>query len=144
MTTEVVSLLVDLIFKTLYTYDERRSKNAVDNVIVKALRVDSFMKSFAATVVQGMEKQIKFQSHVGCYRLVKWSSLLLSKSQFPSISKNALCRVASAQASVIHIVKMQGSLRELRDCRKTIYSLFSEVLHLLILDMLSLLPTRPF
>ncbi|KAL8156542.1 hypothetical protein AgCh_001585 [Apium graveolens] len=126
MTTDVVSLLVDLIFKTLYTYDERRSKNAVDNVIVKALRVDSFMKSFAATVVQGMEKQIKFQSHVGCYRLVKWSSLLLSKSQFPSISKNALCRVASAQASVIHIVKMQGSLRELRDCKKTIYSLFSE------------------
>lgn len=126
MTTEVVSLLVDLIFRTLYTFDERRSRNSVDNVIVKALRVDSFMKSFAATVVQVMEKQIKFQSHVGCYRLVKWSSLLLSKSQFPSVSKNALCRVASAQASVIHIVKMQGSLRELRDCKKTIYSLFSE------------------
>lgn len=126
MTTEVVSLLVDLIFRTLYTYDERRSRNAVDNVIVKALRVDSFMKSFAATVVQVMEKQIKFQSHIGCYRLVKWSSLLLSKSQFPSISKNALCRVASVQASVVHIVKMQGSLRELRDCKKTIFSLFSE------------------
>lgn len=130
MTTDVVSLLVDLIFKSLYTYDERRSKNVVDNMIVKALRVDSFMKSFAATIVQGMEKQVKFQSHVGCYRLVKWSSLLLSKTQFPSISKNAFCRVASAQASVIHIVKMQGSLRELRGCKKTIYSLFSEVLHL--------------
>ncbi|XP_063940401.1 protein ILITYHIA isoform X2 [Daucus carota subsp. sativus] len=126
MTAEVVSLLVDLIFKTLYTYDERRSRNAVDSVIVKALRVDSFMKSFAATIVQVMEKQSKLQNHIGCYRLVKWSSLLLCKSLFPSISKNALCRVASAQASVIHIVKMQGSLREQRDCKKTIFSLFSE------------------
>lgn len=127
MSTEFVSLLVDLIFKTLYTYDERSSRKAVDNVIVKALREVTFMKSFAANLVQVMEKQLKFQSHIGCYRLVKWSSILLTRSQFASISKNAMCRIAAAQASVLHIVKMQGSFRELRACKKTVFHLFSEV-----------------
>lgn len=126
ISTEFVSLLVDLIFKTLYTYDERSSRKAVDNVIVKALREVTFMKSFAANLVQVMEKQLKFQSHIGCYRLVKWSSILLTRSQFAAISKNAMCRVAAGQASVLHIVKMQGSFRELRACKKTIFHLFFE------------------
>lgn len=67
------------------------------------------MKSFAAALVQAMDKQSKFQSHVGCYTLLKWSCLLLSKSQFATVSRNALCRVAAAQTSLLHIV-MQRSI----------------------------------
>ena len=82
MSFELVSVLVDMIFKTLCIYDDRGSRKAVDDVITKALGEVTFMKSFAATIVQVMEKQIKLQSHVGCYRLLKWSCLLLSKRQF--------------------------------------------------------------
>lgn len=123
---EVASLLVDVIFKTLWIYDDRGSRKAVDNVIEKAIGEVTFMKSFAAALVQAMERQSKFQSHVGCYRLLQWSCILLSKSQFATISKNALCRVATAQASLLQIV-MQRSVRERRACKKTFFHLFSQV-----------------
>ncbi|GMP21854.1 hypothetical protein CsSME_00000112 [Camellia sinensis var. sinensis] len=57
MSSELVSVLVDIIFKTLCIYDDRGSRKAVDDVITKALGEVTFMKSFAATVVQVMEKQ---------------------------------------------------------------------------------------
>ncbi|KAI9185460.1 hypothetical protein LWI28_007508 [Acer negundo] len=125
MSPELASLLVDIIFKTVPIYDDRGSREAVDDVIEKALGEVTFMKTFAAALVQAMDKQSKFQSHVGCYRLLKWSCLLLSKSQFATVSKNALCRVASAQASLLHIV-MQRSFRERRACKQTFFHLFSE------------------
>lgn len=126
MSPEFVLVLADLIFKTLFIYDDRGSRKAVDDVIVKALSEVTFMKSFAAALVQCMERQLKSQSHIGCYRLLKWSCLLLSKSQFATVSKNALCRVAAVQSSVLHIA-MQGSFRERRACKKTFLHLFSEV-----------------
>lgn len=126
MSAELASLLVDIIFNTLYIYDDHGSRKAVDDVISKALGEVIFMKSFAATLVQFMEKQSKFQSNIGCYRLLKWSCLLLSKSRFASVSKNAFCRVATVQASVLHIV-MQGSFRVRRACKRTFFCLFSQV-----------------
>ncbi|XP_057471002.1 protein ILITYHIA [Actinidia eriantha] len=125
MSAELASLLVEIIFKTLYIYDDRGSRKAVDDVIEKALGEVTFMKSFAATIVQVMEKQLKLQSRVGCYRLLKWSCLLLSNSQFASVSKNALCRVAAVQASLLQIV-FQGSFREQRACKQAFFHLFSE------------------
>ncbi|XP_058216318.1 protein ILITYHIA isoform X2 [Rhododendron vialii] len=125
MSAELASVVVGIIFKTLYIYDDRGSRKAVDDVITKALCEVTFMKSFAATIVQFMEKQLKFQSHIGCYRLLKWSCLLLSKSQFASVSKNAMCRVAAAQASLLHFA-MQGSFRERRACKQAFFHLFSE------------------
>lgn len=119
------SLLVDTIFKTYPIYDDGGSRKAVNDVIVKALGEVIFMKSFAAALVQAMDKQSKFQSHVGCYTLLKWSCLLLSKSQFATVSRNALCRVAAAQTSLLHIV-MQRSFRERRACIKTFLHLFSQ------------------
>ncbi|KAL6511298.1 eIF-2-alpha kinase activator GCN1 [Orobanche hederae] len=104
MSSEIALPLVDIIFKTLYIYNDKGSRKAVDGVIVTALSEVTFMKSFAAALVQCMEKQLKLQSHVGCYILLKWSCLLLTKSQFASLSKNALSRVAFIQASVLHIV----------------------------------------
>lgn len=126
MSIEVASLLTDIIFRTVSIYDDLRSRKAVDDVIVKALAETVFMKAFAAALVQNMEKQLKFQSHVGCYRLLSWSCLLLSKSQFASVSKNALCRVAAAQATLLSIV-FQRSFRERRACRKKFFHLFSQV-----------------
>ncbi|KAL9431558.1 hypothetical protein AB3S75_026699 [Citrus x aurantiifolia] len=125
MSPEIASFLVDIIFKTFSVYDDRGSRKAVDDVIEKGLGEVTFMKTFAAALVQAMEKQSKLQSHVGCYRLLKWSCLLLSKSQFATVSKNALCRVAAAQASLLHIV-MQRSFRERRACKQTFFHLFSQ------------------
>lgn len=126
MCAELASLLVDILFRTLSIYDDHGSRKAVDDVIEKALGDLLFMKNFAAALVQVMERQLKFQSHVGCYRLLRWSCLLLSKSQFATVSKNALCRVAAAQASLLHIV-VRRSFRVRRACKQTFLSLFSQV-----------------
>lgn len=126
MSAELALLLTDIIFRTVATYDDLRSRKAVDDVIVKALSETVFMKTFAAALVQSMEKQLKFQSHVGCYRLLSWSCLLLRKSQFSTVSKNALCRVAAGQASLLNIV-WERSFRERRACRKKFFHLFTEV-----------------
>ncbi|KAJ4721119.1 translational activator GCN1 [Melia azedarach] len=125
MSPEIAALLVDVIFKTLSIYDDRGSRKAVDDLIEKSLGEIVFMKTFAAALVQAMEKQSKFQSHVGCYRLLKWSGLLLSKSQFTTVSKNALCRVAAAQAFLLHVV-LQRSFRERRACKRIFFHLFSQ------------------
>ncbi|XP_073041088.1 protein ILITYHIA [Primulina eburnea] len=124
MSIEIVSLLVDLLFQTLSIYDDHGSRKAVDEVIIKALREDLFMKSFATTLVQAMEKQSKIKSITGSYRLLKWSCLLLTYSQFATLS-NTLCRVAQAQASVLNIV-LQGSFRVRRASKKTLFHLFSK------------------
>lgn len=126
MCTELASQLVDILFKTLCIYDDRGSRKAVDDVITKALRDVIFMKSFAAALVQTMEKQAKFQTHVGCYRLLQWSCILLSKSAFATVSKNAFCRVATAQTSLLHFV-MKRSFHERRACKRTFLHLFFQV-----------------
>nr|XP_043618177.1 protein ILITYHIA [Erigeron canadensis] len=125
MSAEFSSQLVDLIFMTLYIYDDRGSRKAVDDLIKKALNEVIFMKTFAANLVQAMEKQLKLQSHVGCYRLMNWSCLLLSKSQFISVSKNAFSKVAAAQALCLQ-VSLQGSSHERRACRRTFIHSFLE------------------
>ncbi|KAI7993407.1 Polyprenol reductase 2 [Camellia lanceoleosa] len=61
MSSELMLVLIDMIFKTLCIYDYRGSRKAVDDVITKALGEVTFMKSFAAIVVQVMEKQIKLR-----------------------------------------------------------------------------------
>lgn len=125
LTAEIASLLVEVIFSTTFIYDDRGSRAAVDNVVIKALGETIFMKAFAGTLVQFMEKQFKFQSYIGCHRLLSWSCLLLTNSQFPSVSKNAVCRLAQAQASVLHI-GMQGSSHVRRACKKSLFFLFSK------------------
>ncbi|TQD73974.1 hypothetical protein C1H46_040491 [Malus baccata] len=123
--TEAVLPLIDIIFKTLYIYDDRGSRKAVDDIITKGLQEVSFMKSFAAVLVQVMEKQARLQSHVGCNRLLQWSCLPLSKSEFARVSKNAMCRVATVQALLLNLV-MQRSFHERRACKKTFCHLFSQ------------------
>ncbi|VFQ92643.1 unnamed protein product [Cuscuta campestris] len=129
MTTEIASMLVDLIFKTLFIYDDRSSWKAVDDLVIKCLREVAFMKSFAAILVQVMEKTVKFQSHIVCHRLWKWSCFLLTESEFILASKSAFCRVAQVQASILHI-GMQGSPRVRRACKQCVFFLFSKSPHI--------------
>uniref|UniRef100_A0A7N0VHG6 TOG domain-containing protein n=1 Tax=Kalanchoe fedtschenkoi TaxID=63787 RepID=A0A7N0VHG6_KALFE len=125
MTGEYATVLVDIIFRTLLIYDDNGSKKAVDGLLVESLKIVTFMKHFAATVVQSMEKLSKVQSHVGCYRLLKWSCFLLTKSQFASVSKNAFWRLVASQASVLNIA-MEGSFRERRACKRTLFHIFTQ------------------
>uniref|UniRef100_A0A803L554 TOG domain-containing protein n=1 Tax=Chenopodium quinoa TaxID=63459 RepID=A0A803L554_CHEQI len=125
MSSEVAVVLVDIIFKTLFIYDDLRSRKAVDDVVLKALSEVGFIKAFAASLVQVMERLQKSRSYVGSYRLIKWSCFLLSSSKFPSISKNAMSRVIAAQASLFHLV-MKGSFREIRASKRSFFSLLSK------------------
>lgn len=115
----------------MYIYDDRGSKKAVDTIITKCFQEVAFMKNFAAVLVQNMEKNVRVQSHVGGHRLLQWSCLLLSKSKFTTVSKNAFSRVATVQASLLHIV-VQISLSEQQSCKKTFYHLFSQVSTILL------------
>ncbi|KAL4557543.1 hypothetical protein LXL04_035724 [Taraxacum kok-saghyz] len=125
MSSDTASQLVDLIYTTLYIYDDRGSRKAVDDLIIKSLSELVFMKTFAAALVQAMDKQIKVHSHVGCSRLMNWSCILLCKSQFISVAKNAFSRVSAAQASLLQI-SIQGSSHERRTCRKAFIHSFLE------------------
>ncbi|KAK4775828.1 hypothetical protein SAY87_023789 [Trapa incisa] len=122
---EIASILVEIIFKTLFIYDDLHSRKAVEAIIVKGLENTTFMKSFAAALVQTMEKQGKIQSHASCCRLLKWSSILLIHSQFSTVSKSAVSRVAAAQASLLTAV-MRRPFREKRACRRLFFHLFSK------------------
>lgn len=123
---DVAPLLVEVIFKTLFIYDDRASRRVVEGVIIRALGEVNFMKSFAAALVQTMEKQLKTKSPIGCYKLLKWSCLLLRWSQFTCVSKNAFVKLATSQASLLHIL-LQGPFRARRACKKIFHHLFSEL-----------------
>ncbi|CAM8897213.1 unnamed protein product [Rhodiola kirilowii] len=125
MTSEYAALLVDVVFQTYLIYDDNSSKKAVDDLLVESLKTTTFMKHFAATVVQMMERQSKVQSHVGCSRLLKWSSLLLIKSQFATVSKNAFWKLVASQASVLSVA-MNGSFHERKGCKRTLFHIFSQ------------------
>ncbi|KAJ8498675.1 hypothetical protein OPV22_009227 [Ensete ventricosum] len=123
--SDISPLLVDIVFQTLFTYDDRPSRKAVDDFVVKALGESTFMRGFAMILVQSMEKQSKTQCPVGCYKLLKWSCLLLKWSQFTSVSKGGFLRLATAQAFLCQIL-MHGSFRERRACKKLFFNLFSQ------------------
>lgn len=119
---------MDIIFQTLPIYDDRHSTIAVDDLIVKGLGEAIFMKYFATSLIQSMEKHVKIYSPVGCYKLLKWSFLLLRWSQFASASKNGFSRLVCAQASLCQIL-MQGSYHLRGACKKLFVHLFTEVFY---------------
>lgn len=126
MASDIATVLVDIIFQTLAIYDDRGSRKAVDDLIVKCLENVTFMKAFAALLVQVMEKELKSCFGIVCYRLLAWSCLLLGKSQFATVSRNGFVRVASAQASLLGVV-MESSFRMRRACKRFMFHLFSQV-----------------
>ncbi|KAM3310863.1 hypothetical protein ACQJBY_031504 [Aegilops geniculata] len=119
------TLLVDLIFQTLPLYDDRASRKAVDDMVIRALSESTFMKTFAATLVQSMEKNLKVTSPLACFKLLRWSCYLLKWTQFATLSKGGFSRLANAQA-VLSQVLMNGSFRQRRTCKQLFIRLFSE------------------
>ncbi|XP_062214757.1 protein ILITYHIA-like [Phragmites australis] len=119
------ALLVDLIFQTLPIYDDRASRKAVDDMVIQALGEPTFMKPFAAVLVQSMEKNLKVTSPLTSFKLLRWSHYLLKWSQFAALSKGAFSRLANAQ-SVLCQVLMDGSFRRRRTCKQLFIHLFSE------------------
>ncbi|XP_078182456.1 putative protein kinase regulator ILITHYIA isoform X2 [Carex rostrata] len=121
LSLEEASSLVEIIFQTVNLYDDRPSTKAVDDLVTQSLNQSAFMKSFAASLVQSMERSSKSQSPFGCYRLLKWSSLLM---KWP-VSKGGFSRLASAQALLYQAV-MQGSLGTIRSCKRLFSRILSE------------------
>ncbi|KAM0871524.1 hypothetical protein ACQ4PT_039331 [Festuca glaucescens] len=119
------TLLVDLIFQTLPLYDDRASRKAVDDMVIRALSESTFMKPFAAALVQSMEKNLKVTSPLACFKLLRWSSYLMKWTQFATLSKGGFSRLANAQA-VLSQVLMDGSFRQRRTCKQLFIGLFSE------------------
>lgn len=126
ISSDVASSLVDIIFQTLPIYDDRPSRKAVDDLIVKALGQATFMKSFAAALVQYMERHLRSYGPLGCYKLLKWSYLLLQSSQFAFVSKGGFLRLATAQAFLCQTL-MCGSFRTRRAINRMFIHLFTEV-----------------
>ncbi|TVU45340.1 hypothetical protein EJB05_04825 [Eragrostis curvula] len=119
------TLLVDLIFQTLPLYDDRASRKAVDDLVIQALGEPTFMKPFAAALVQSMEKNLKVTSPLTSFKLLRWSHYLLKWSQFATVSKGAFSRLAHAQAVLCQVL-MDGSFRRRRTCKQLFIHLFSE------------------
>ena len=121
------ALLVDLIFQTLPIYDDRASRKAVDDMVIQALGEPTFMKPFAAVLVQSMEKNLKVTNPLTSFKLLRWSHNLLKWSQFATLSKGAFTRLANAQAVLCQVL-MDGSFRRRRTCKQLFIRLFSEVI----------------
>ncbi|KAF0910338.1 hypothetical protein E2562_001518, partial [Oryza meyeriana var. granulata] len=119
------TLLVDLIFQTLPIYDDRASRKAVDDMVIQSLSESTFMKPFAALLVQSMEKNMKVTSPLACFKLLRWSCYLLRWSQFATLSKGGFSRLATAQAVLCQVL-MVGSFRQRRTCKHLFTRLFSE------------------
>ncbi|OEL22068.1 eIF-2-alpha kinase activator GCN1 [Dichanthelium oligosanthes] len=119
------ALLVDLIFQTLPIYDDRASRKAVDDMVIQALGEPTFMKPFAAALVQCMEKNLKVTNPLTSFKLLRWSYYLLKWSQFATLSKGAFARLANAQAVLCQVL-MNGSFRRRRTCKQLFTHLFSE------------------
>ncbi|CAN6287018.1 unnamed protein product [Urochloa humidicola] len=119
------ALLVDIIFQTLPIYDDRASRKAVDDMVIQALGESTFMKPFAAALVQYMEKNLKVTNPLTSFKLLRWSHYLLKWSQFATLSKGAFSRLANAQAVLCQVL-MNGSFRRRRTCKQLFIHLFSE------------------
>ncbi|CAN6228831.1 unnamed protein product [Urochloa humidicola] len=119
------ALLVDLIFQTLPIYDDRASRTAVDDMVIQVLGKPTFMKPFAAVLVQSMEKNLKITNPLTSFKLLRWSHYLLKWSQFATLSKGAFSRLANAQAVLCQVL-MNGSFRWRQTCKHLFIHLFSE------------------
>lgn len=123
---DCVPLLVDVILKTLFIYDDRPSQAVVEDTISKALREPAFVKIFAAALVQSAEKHVKAALNLVCYKLFRWSCLLVRWSPSVTTAKNAFTRVASVQASLFCALS-QGPVRLRKASKRVFIHLLHEV-----------------
>lgn len=123
---DCASLLVDIILKTLFIYDDRPSQAVVEEAISKALREPAFVKAFASALVQSAEKHVKAGLNLACYKLFRWSCLLVRWSPSVTTAKNAFTRVASVQASLLCVL-LQAPVRLQKASKRVFIHLLQEV-----------------
>jgi hypothetical protein len=102
--------VVDIVFSTLTLYDDRHPQAAVVKLIIRGLEESSFVKVFAGTLVQNIERSQKNSSDAVRLKLLRWSCLLVA--QVPSLlsAKSAFCRLATAQGFLLASL-YQGPVR---------------------------------
>lgn len=123
---DCVPLLVDVILKTLFIYDDRPSQAIVEDAISQALREPAFVKIFAAALVQSAEKHLKAGLNLVCYKLFRWLCLLVRWSPSVTTAKNAFTRVAAVQASLLCALS-QGPVRLRKASKRVFIHLLHEV-----------------
>ena len=58
-------------------------------------REPTIVKAFASSLVQSVEKHVKVVLNLACYKIFRWSCLLVRWSPNLTIAKNSFTRVAS-------------------------------------------------
>ena len=67
-------------------------------------REPAIVKAFASSLVQSVEKNVKAALNLACYKLFRWSCLLVRWSPSLTTTKNDFTRVASMQASLLCVL----------------------------------------
>lgn len=118
--------VVDVVFLTLPLYDDGHSQAAVVNLIIRGLKEPSFVKVFAGSLVQTIERSHKNSSDGVRLKLLRWSCLLVAQVPTLLCAKSAFCRLAAAQgflfASLYH-----GSVRVQRATSRIVNRYLSNV-----------------
>jgi len=108
--------VVDVIFSTLPLYDDRQSQAAVVKLITRGLKESAFVKVFAGTLVQIIEKSHRNSSDAVRLKLLRWSCLLFAQVPTLLSAKAAFCRLAAAQGFLLASL-YQGPVRLRRATR---------------------------
>lgn len=118
--------VVDIIFSTLPLYDDRQSQAAVVKLITRGLKESAFVKVFAGSLVQNIEKTYKNSSDAVRLKLLRWSCLLVAQVPTLLSAKSAFCRLAAAQGFLLAFL-YQGPVRLRRATRRIFTHYLSNV-----------------
>lgn len=122
--------LADLMFETLYLYNDRASLAAVEFVLMKAIKEPAFLRVFTALLIQTAEKVAKTGTTSVCYRLLRWSCLLLRWNPGILTAKAAFAKLTVIQGSLVYSL-LQESFRVKRATRRIFFHTLSEFQELL-------------
>lgn len=117
---------MDVIFLTVPLYEDRRSQEAVEDVIVACLKEPVFLKAFAGVLVQNTEQTLLASSGAVRLKLLRWSSLLITHAPAVLSTKAATSRLAALQGSLLFFL-YQSSLRLRQASRRIFLRLLNKV-----------------
>ncbi|KAI5063295.1 hypothetical protein GOP47_0021842 [Adiantum capillus-veneris] len=124
--TEHATSLADLIFETLYLYDDRASQAAVEVVLAKALKHPQFVKVFVGMLVQNADRSTKAGAFSVYYKLFRWSCLLLRWNPGISTAKVAFSKLAAVQGVLLSSL-LHAAFRVKRATRSVFFRTLIEV-----------------
>ncbi|MCO5575453.1 hypothetical protein L7F22_029254 [Adiantum nelumboides] len=124
--TEHATSLAELIFETLYLYNDRASQAAVEVVLAKALTQPQFVKVFLGMLVQTADKSIKAGASSVYFKLFRWSCLLLRWNPGILTAKTAFSKLAAVQGVLLSSL-LHAAFRVKRATRSVFFSTLTEV-----------------